>query len=107
VHAAMGQPGRRIVHIAKWMFRLYGRGMQKKAVAAGIEMGIDPVGLADIMCMNTFINNKWAKELGATDDDIGAAIFDSVKLSVDAFTGAAEMVGMVSGGGDEKHGVIS
>ena len=107
VHAAMGEPKRRIIHIAKWMFRLYGKGMQKKAAAAGIEMGIDPVGLADIMCMETFIDNQWARELGATDDDIQAAIFDSVKLSVDAFTGAQELVGMVSGGGDEKSGVIS
>jgi len=103
VHAAMGVPNRKIIHIAKWMFRMYGKGMLKKSLAGGVEMGINPIGLADIMCMNTFIDNKWAKELGATDDDIKAAIFDSVKLSVDAFTGAQELVGMQSGGGDEKE----
>jgi len=107
VHAAMGQPERRIIHIAKWMFRMYGKGMRKKSAAAGVEMGIDPVGLADLMCMETFIDSRWAKALGATDDDIRAAIFDSVKLSVEAFTGAQELVGMVSGGNDEKIGVIS
>ena len=97
VHAAMGQPRRKIIHIAKWMFRMYGKGMLKKAAQRGIEMGINPVGLADIMCMNAFISDKWAKELGATDDDIKAAIFDSVKLSVEDFEGAEGMVGMMSG----------
>ncbi|MDR1928374.1 MAG: NAD-dependent epimerase/dehydratase family protein, partial [Oscillospiraceae bacterium] len=90
VHAAMGEPRRKIIHIAKWMFRLYGKNMRKKSAAAGFEMGIDPVGLADLMCMETFIDPCFAKELGATDDDIKAAIFDSVKLSVDAFQGKQE-----------------
>ena len=103
VHAAMGVPDRKIIHIAKWMFRMYGKGMLKKSLAGGVEMGINPIGLADIMCMNTFIDSKWARELGATDDDIKAAIFDSVKLSVDAFTGARELLGMQSGGNDEKE----
>jgi len=103
VHMAMDQQNRKIIHIAKWMFRMYGKGMLKKSLEGGVEMGINPIGLADIMCMNTFIDNKWAKELGATDDDIKSAIFDSVKLSVDAFTGAQELVGMQSGGKDEKE----
>jgi len=96
VHAAMGKPGRKIIHIAKWMFRMYGKGMLKKAAAEGVEMGINPIGLADIMCMNTFIDSRWSKELGATDDDIGAAIADSIRLSVEA--GRKELLGMQSGG---------
>ena len=46
------------------------------------------------MCRNTFIDKKWAVSLGVTEDDIKSAIFDSVKLSVDAFTGAQELVSM-------------
>jgi len=84
VHAAMGQPNRRVIHIAKWMFRAYGRAAIRKSKAEGTEMGINPVGLADIMCMNTFIDSRWARELGATDDDIKAAITDSIRLSVEA-----------------------
>ena len=103
VHAAMGQPNRKIIHIAKWMFRAYGKGMLKKAAKRGVEMGINPIGLADIMCMNAFIDSKWSKELGATDDDIKAAIYDSVKASVDAFEGSGDFVGMMSGGGDERE----
>ena len=94
VHAAMGVPSRKIIHIQKWMFGLFGLKMRKEYKDKGIESGIDPVGLADIMCMNTFIDNRWAKSLGATDDDIEAAIYDSVSLSVAAFKGNADLIGM-------------
>ena len=94
VHAAMGTPRRKILHIPHWMFKMWGGKMGRDAEARGFEMGINPVGLADIMCMNTFVENRWAKELGATEDDIKAAIFDSVKLSVDAYRGTQELLGM-------------
>ena len=96
VHAAMGKPNRKIINIQKWMFQLFGLHMRKVYKDKNVEGGIDPVGLADIMCMNTFMDNKWAKSLGATDDDIRSAIFDSVKLSVDAFKGNADLVEMKS-----------
>jgi len=96
VHAAMGQPHRRIIHVARWMFRAYGRAAIRKSRAEGTEMGINPVGLADLMCMNTFIDNRWAKELGATVDDIKTAITDSIRLSVRA--GGAQLLEMKSGG---------
>jgi nucleoside-diphosphate-sugar epimerase len=96
VHAAMGVPGRRIIHIPKWMFRLYGAKLAKEYKENNLEPGINPVDLADIMCMNTFIDKKWSVELGAQADDIKAAIFDSVKLSVDAYTGKQELVEMKS-----------
>ena len=94
VHEAMGTPKRKIIHIAKWMFRMYGKTMIKDYEKRGVEGGINAVELAEIMCMNTFIDKKWAVSLGVTDDDIKSAIFDSVKLSVDAFNGTQELVGM-------------
>lgn len=94
VHRAMGQPERKIIHIPKLMFRLYGFKMRADYKKRNVEGGIDPVELAEIMCMNTFIDKKWCLELGVTDDDIEAAIFDSVKLSVEAFEGTSELLGM-------------
>lgn len=94
VHAAMGQPNRKIINIARWMFQLFGLHMRKEYASKGIQGGIDPVGLADIMCMNTFIDKKWCVELGVTEDDIESAIYDSVKLSVDAFTGKQKLLEM-------------
>ncbi len=96
VHEAMGVPERKIIHIRPWMFKLFGIKMRGDYKKRNVEGGIDPVGLSDIMFMETFIDNKWAKDLGATDDDIKSAIFDSVKLSVDAFKGKQELLGMKS-----------
>ena len=92
----MGKPDRKIIHIAKWMFKLFGKTMLKDYAKKNIDPGLNPVELAEIMCMNAFIDKKWSVSLGATDDDIKTAIFDSVKLSVDAFTGKQELVDMKS-----------
>ncbi|MCR5485132.1 MAG: NAD-dependent epimerase/dehydratase family protein [Clostridiales bacterium] len=96
VHSAMGEPDRKIIHIKKWMFKLYGVKMMNDYKKRKIESGIDAVYLADIMCMNTFIDPKWSISLGVQNDDIKAAIYDSVKLSVDAFKGNQQLLGMKS-----------
>ena len=46
------------------------------------------------MGMNLFIPTDDTKELGCTPDDIEAAIFDSIKLSKDAFEGKQQLLGM-------------
>ena len=94
VHRAMGQPNRKIIHIAKWMFKAFGVYMMNEYKKRNVESGINAVYLADIMCMNTFINKKWSVSLGVQEDDIESAIFDSVKLSVDAFTGKQKLLEM-------------
>lgn len=94
VHEAMGEPGKKIVNVPKWMFRLFGRKMRKEYKENNIESGIDPVGLADIMGMDAFIDKKWCVELGVQEDDIKSAIFDSIKLSMDAVAGKQELIGM-------------
>lgn len=94
VHKAMGVPDRKIIHISKWMFALYGLVLRKDYKKRNVESGIEPVGLADIMCMETFIDKKWSMELGVTADDIESAIYDSVKLSVDAFKGTRKLLDM-------------
>lgn len=94
VHKAMGVPDRKIIHIARWMFALYGKKMMNEYKKRNVESGIDAVYLADIMCMNTFIDKKWSVSLGVGDDDISAAIYDSVLLSVEAFEGRSRLVDM-------------
>ena len=94
VHRAMGQPNRKIIHIAKWMFKMYGVHMMNEYKKRNVESGINAVDLAEIMCMNTFIDKKWCVSLGVQEDDIESAIFDSVKLSVDAFTGKQKLLEM-------------
>ena len=46
------------------------------------------------MGINLFIPDRFAKELGATDDDIKSAIFDSIKVSQAVYDGTVELLGM-------------
>ncbi len=95
VYRAMdGIPDRKIVDVPKWTFKAFGLYMRKEYANKGIEGGIDPVGLADIMGMNLFIPTDDCKELGCTPDDLEKAIFDSIVLSKEAFEGKAKLVEM-------------
>lgn len=95
VYRAMsGVPDRKIVDVPKWTFKMFGLYMRKDYASRNVQGGIDPVGLADIMGMNLFIPTDDCKELGCTPDDIEKAIFDSIKLSKDAYDGKAKLVSM-------------
>ena len=95
VYRAMnGIPNRKIVDVPKSAFKAFGLVMRKDYKDRNVDAGIDPVGLADIMGMNLFIPTDDCKELGCTNDDIEKAIFDSIKLSKEAFEGKAELVDM-------------
>ena len=95
VYRAMdGIEDRKIVDVPKFMFQSFGLIMRKDYKKRGIESGIDPVGLADIMGMNLFIPTDDTKELGCTPDDIEAAIFDSIALSKAAFEGKQQLLDM-------------
>ena len=95
VYAARGMgDNRKIISVAPWMMRM-GLGKVKKEYAAkGIESGIDVDGLADIMDVNLFIDRKYSEELGATEDDIKAAITDSIKVSQASYDGKVKLLEM-------------
>ncbi len=95
VYAARGMGNdRKIVSVPPWMMRM-GLGKVKKEYAEkGIESGIDVDGLADIMDLNLFIDRKYSEELGATEDDIVAAITDSIKVSQASYDGRVELIEM-------------
>ena len=95
VYAARGMgEDRKIISVAPWMMRMGLGSVKKEYAAKGIESGIDVDGLADIMGLNLFIPDSYSRELGATDDDIKAAIFDSIKVSQAVFDGKAKLLGM-------------
>ena len=85
---------RQIVSVAPWMMKM---GMFKVAAdykKRGIDSGMDPFNLPDIMDLDLFINDTYARELGATDDDIYAAIEDSIKVSVASYNGTVKLLEM-------------
>lgn len=95
VYAARGMGNnRKIISIPPWMMRMGLGGVKKEYAEKGIESGIDVDGLADIMDINLFIDRKYSIELGATEDDIEAAITDSIKVSQAVYDGTAKLLEM-------------
>ncbi len=94
VYEARGMKGRKILSVAPWMMRMGMGKIVKDYKARGIDSGINPMVLPDIMDINLFIDRKYSEELGATEDDIKAAIFDSIKVSVASYEGKVELIDM-------------
>lgn len=95
VYSARGMgDNRKIIGVAPWMMRMGLGSVIKDYKARGVDSGINPLGLPDIMDINLFIDKKYSVELGAAEDDIKAAIFDSIKVSEAAHKGTVELLGM-------------
>lgn len=60
----------------------------------GIDSGMDPFNLPDIMDLNLFINDAYCRALGVEDDDIYEAIRDSIRVSQAAYDGKVKLLEM-------------
>lgn len=94
VFDARGMHGRKVVTVAPWMMKLGMGKVVKDYKKRGIDSGMDPMQLPDIMDYNLFIDKKWCLELGVEEDDIKEAITDSIKVSQAAFEGKVKLLEM-------------
>ncbi|HIU35092.1 MAG TPA: NAD-dependent epimerase/dehydratase family protein [Candidatus Fimenecus excrementigallinarum] len=94
VYEARGMKGRKVVCIPPWMMKMGMGKVVKDYAARGVDSGMDPMYLPYIMDVNLFTEQKDSLELGATEDDIRAAIFDSIKVSEDAYNGKVKLLEM-------------
>lgn len=94
VFDARGMAGRKVLGVAPWMMKMGMVKVVKDYKKRGIDSGMDPYNLPDIMDINLFIDRKDAEFLGATEDDIKAAIFDSIKISEATYKGEVELLDM-------------
>ena len=94
VYDARGMAGRKIINVPSSLMKMGMIKVVKDYKKRGIESGMDPYNLADIMGINLFIDKKYAEMLGATEDDIKAAIFDSIKVSEASVKGTVNLVEM-------------
>ena len=95
MHKHLGMPDKKIITIPKWMYALGGRQIVADQKKKGIDGGLQMVKFADLMCSNLFIDKcDGCLQLGVTDDDIDAAIGDSILLSKAAIDGTATLMGM-------------
>lgn len=94
VFDARGMHGRKVLTVAPWMMRIGMNKIVKDYKKRGIDSGMDPMQLPDIMDYNLFIDKKFCLELGVEEDDIKAAITDSIKVSQAAFDGKVKLLEM-------------
>lgn len=95
VHARMGMPDRRIVTIPTWAFRAACASIDRERRAANVEGGLKMARFAKVMASELYIDKKTiVEELGAGDDDIEAAIRDSIGLCLDILGGKSKAIDM-------------
>ncbi len=94
VFDARGMHGRKVLTVAPWMMRMGMGKIVKDYKKRGIDSGMDPMQLPDIMDYNLFIDRKYCLELGVEEDDIKEAITDSIKVSQAAFEGKVKLLEM-------------
>ena len=95
VHKYLGCPDKKIVTIPNWMYAIGGRGIMKDQKKKGIQGGLHMVKVTDIMCSNLFISkDEGCAELGVEDDDIDAAIGESILLCRDVIENKTSVIGM-------------
>ena len=95
VHKYLGVPDKKIITIPNWMYAIGGRGIMKDQKKQGIQGGLHMVKFTDIMCTNLFIDKSEGCDfLGVTDDDIDAAIGDSILLCKDIIEKKTQVLGM-------------
>ena len=94
VYDARGMGGRKIVGIPPWMMKMGMGKIVKDYKERGIESGMDPHQLPYIMDIDLFIDNRDTVALGVEEDDIVAAITDSIKISVASFEGTVKLLDM-------------
>ena len=94
VYEARGMHNRKIVGIPPFMMKLGMYGIVKDYKKRGIDSGMDPLQLPYIMDYDLFITDKYTRDLGVEDDDIEAAITDSIKVSQESFEGKVKLLDM-------------
>ena len=92
VHRNMGMPKRKIITIPNWLLTLGIKSMEKKIMSEG-EGGMYMPKFAEIQSAQTYIDKSLAcVPLGVEDDDIEAAIGESIRLAVDVLDGKVKNV---------------
>lgn len=84
VHKYLGCPDKGVKTIPDWMYTIGGIKIMMDFKKRGIDSGLDMIKYTKIQCSELFIDKSLGCEpLGVQEDDIDAAIGESIKLCVD------------------------
>lgn len=91
----LGCADKKVLTIPGWMLGLGAKQTKKQQVKAGIDGGLDMDHFVPLQTSKVFIDKTLGcVPLGVTDDDIDAAIGDSMRLCADIADGKAKAEGM-------------
>jgi hypothetical protein len=91
----MGFPSKRIITIPDWMFAMNAKKIDRQRKDAGTEGGLMMSKFTVLQTSELFIDKaEGCLPLGVTDDDIDAAIGESVQLSMDVLQKNAPVIDM-------------
>jgi nucleoside-diphosphate-sugar epimerase len=91
----MGYPNKKIITIPNFLFALSAKSIEQQHRTKGTEGGLNMTKFVDMQTKNLFIDKAEAcLPLGVTDDDIDAAIGESVLLSMDVLDQKARVIDM-------------
>lgn len=94
-HKHMGVPDKRIITIPKFIYKLGMKSIIQEYKEKGLQPGLDPIGLVEIMTRQAFIDKKtMVEELGVEGDDIDRAIGESVRLCMEVLDGKQQTISM-------------
>ena len=95
IHKHLGVPDKRIITIPKFLYRLGMKSIINEYKEKGLEPGLDPIGLVEIMTRQAFIDKRTiVEELGVEGDDIDRAIGESVRLCMEVLDGKQQTISM-------------
>jgi nucleoside-diphosphate-sugar epimerase len=91
----MGFPNKKIITIPDFLFALSAKSIEKQHRSKGTEGGLNMTKFVEMQTKNLFIDKQEAcLPLGVTDDDIDAAIGESILLSMDVIDQRAKVIDM-------------
>ncbi|HRX57191.1 MAG TPA: NAD-dependent epimerase/dehydratase family protein [Eubacteriales bacterium] len=91
----MGEPKKKIVTIPDWMFALSAKKIDRTRRKAGTEGGLLMRKFTAMQTSELFIDRSLGSwQLGVTDDDIDAAIGESVRLSLEVLEKKTSVIDM-------------
>lgn len=94
VHRHLGLPGRTVMTVPDLAYRMAMYGLRRQQRRAGHEGGLDLVTFTRLMTAECFIDKAPIVALGVQEDDLDAAIGDSIRLCVDVLDGRTEALTM-------------
>lgn len=95
VHETMGMKDRKIVNLSKEVFDKGLDARRAHDLEKGVEPGLNMEKFADLQCSEMFIDKSLASDfLGVEEDDIKAAIKESIQLCLDILDDKVSAIGM-------------